>query len=45
MPPAFSCPIATDGLKGQYSEPVQELNFANFISSLIAKAIACKKTQ
>jgi len=36
---------SADGLKGEYSEPVRELNFANFISSLIAKAIACKKTQ
>src|SRR5271165_542032 len=36
---------STDGLKGQYSEPVPELNFTNFISSLIAKAIACKKAQ
>jgi hypothetical protein len=34
-----------DGPKGQYSEPVPELNFTNFISSLTAKAIACKKTQ
>lgn len=36
---------STDGVSGQYSEPVEELKFANFISSLIAKAIACKKTQ
>lgn len=36
---------STDGLKGQYSEPVAELNFTNFISSLIAKAIARAKTQ
>ena len=36
---------STDGLQGQYSEPAPELNFANFISSLVAKAIACKKTQ
>ncbi len=36
---------SADGLSGQYSEPVPELNFANFISSLTAKAIACKKTQ
>jgi Restriction endonuclease XhoI len=34
-----------EGLKGQYVEPVPELNFTNFISSLTAKAIACKKTQ
>ncbi|HLW85613.1 MAG TPA: PaeR7I family type II restriction endonuclease [Candidatus Sulfotelmatobacter sp.] len=36
---------SADGLNGQYSEPVAELNFTNFISSLTAKAIACKKTQ
>jgi hypothetical protein len=34
-----------DGLQGQYSEPLIELGFANFISSLLAEAIACKKTQ
>jgi len=36
---------SADGPKGQYSEPVLELNFTNFITSLTAKAIACKKTQ
>ena len=36
---------STDGLRGQYSEPVAELSFTNFVSSLTAKAIACKKTQ
>jgi hypothetical protein len=36
---------ATDGPKGRYREPALELNFANFISSLLAKAIAIKKTQ
>jgi len=36
---------STDGPKGQYSEPVAELNFTNFISSLVAKAIARAKTQ
>jgi Restriction endonuclease XhoI len=36
---------STDGIRGQYREPVAELNFTNFISSLLAKAIACKKTQ
>lgn len=35
---------STDGVTGQYREPVPELNFANFVSSLLAKAIACKKT-
>jgi hypothetical protein len=36
---------SSDGLKGSYTEPVPELSFANFISSLLAKAIALKKTQ
>jgi hypothetical protein len=36
---------SSDGLRGKYSEPVPELNFTNFVSSLLAKAIACKKTQ
>jgi len=36
---------SSDGPKGSYIEPVPELNFANFISSLLAKAIAFKKTQ
>ncbi len=36
---------STDGVRGEYREPVPELKFANFISSLLAKAIACKKTQ
>jgi len=36
---------STDGLKGHYSEPAPELNFTTFVSSLVAKAIACKKTQ
>ncbi len=36
---------SSDGVSGQYSEPVPELSFANFVSSLLAKAIALKKTQ
>lgn len=36
---------STDGARGHYEEPVPELNFTNFISSLLAKAIACKKTR
>jgi hypothetical protein len=36
---------STDGVRGRYSEPLAELSFANFISSLLAKAIALKKTQ
>ena len=36
---------STDGRNGQYSEPAPELNFTNFIASLVAKAIACKKIQ
>jgi hypothetical protein len=36
---------SSDGVRGQYSEPVPELSFSNFVSSLLAKAIALKKTQ
>ncbi|MFZ0800517.1 MAG: PaeR7I family type II restriction endonuclease [Terriglobales bacterium] len=36
---------SSDGVRGQYREPVRELIFANFVSSLMAKAIALKKTQ
>jgi hypothetical protein len=36
---------ATDGPNGGYREPAQELNFQNFIGSLLAKAIAVAKTQ
>jgi hypothetical protein len=36
---------STDGARGAYSEPSSELNFTNFVSALLAKAIACKKTQ
>ena len=36
---------SNDGALGQYREPVPELSFANFFSSLMAKAIAFKKTQ
>jgi hypothetical protein len=36
---------STDGVRGEYREPVAELSFANFVSSLMAKAIALKKTQ
>jgi hypothetical protein len=36
---------SSDGVRGQYREPVPELSFANFVSSLMAKAIALKKTQ
>jgi hypothetical protein len=35
----------SEGLTGKYSEPAPELSFANFISSMLAKAIAIKKTQ
>jgi len=35
---------ATDGAKGLYREPVAELNFQNFIASLMAKAIAVAKS-
>jgi len=33
-----------DGLKGIYSEPAPELNFQNFVASLLAKAIAVAKS-
>jgi hypothetical protein len=36
---------AKDGPKGVYREPTPELSFENFISSLLAKAIAVAKTQ
>jgi Restriction endonuclease XhoI len=36
---------SSDGPRGNYTEPVPELNFVNFISSLLAKVIAFKKTQ
>jgi hypothetical protein len=35
---------STDGLKGVYSEPAAELNFQNFVASLMAKAIAVAKS-
>lgn len=41
----FLMSSAKDGSKGKYREPAPELNFANFISSLMAKAIAVAKTQ
>jgi len=36
---------ATDGLKGRYVEPAQELSFQNFVESLLAKAIAVAKSK
>lgn len=36
---------STEGVKGLYKEPDPELSFANFASSLLAKAMACKKTK
>ena len=36
---------ATDGLKGLYKEPAPELTFANFTTSLLAKAISIACTQ
>lgn len=35
---------STDGLKGLYSEPASELNFQNFVASLMAKVIAVAKS-
>jgi hypothetical protein len=36
---------STDGAKGIYREPAPELSFENFITSLLAKAIAISKAQ
>lgn len=36
---------ATDGAQGVYQEPAAELNFQNFVASLMAKAIAMAKSQ
>jgi hypothetical protein len=36
---------SSKGLTGKYTEPAPELSFANFVSSMLAKAIAVKKTQ
>ena len=33
------------GPKGEYKEPAPELGFKNFLSSLLARAIACQKTR
>jgi hypothetical protein len=33
------------GPNGEYREPAPELNFKNFLSSLMARAIACQKTK
>jgi restriction endonuclease XhoI-like protein len=41
----FLMSSAKDGAKGIYREPSPELSFENFISSLIAKAIAVSKTR
>ena len=34
---------SSDGSNGSYKEPVAELNFANFVASLLARAIAYKR--
>jgi hypothetical protein len=36
---------AVDGVEGLYREPAEELNFQNFITSLLAGAIAVAKTE
>ncbi|HEV3039630.1 MAG TPA: PaeR7I family type II restriction endonuclease [Candidatus Angelobacter sp.] len=41
----FLMSTSIDGPKGIYREPAPELSFENFISSLLAKAIAVAKTQ
>jgi len=33
------------GVKGEFKEPSPELNFLNFITSLLARAIACQRTK
>ncbi len=35
---------SSDGLKGVYSEPASELNFQDFVASLMAKVIAVAKS-
>ncbi len=42
---SFLMSTSTDGPRGQYTEPAAELSFTNFVSSLLAKAIAYKKTR
>jgi hypothetical protein len=41
----FIVSSATDGPKGLYREPTPELSFENFLSPLLAKAMAIAKTQ
>lgn len=41
----FLMSTSTHGPRGQYTEPVPELSFTNFVSSLLAKAIAYKRTR
>jgi hypothetical protein len=36
---------AADGVRGVYREPAIELSFENFVTSLLAKAIAMAKTK
>ena len=36
---------ATNGAKGRYREPAQELTFQNFVASLPAKATAAARTK
>ena len=41
----FLMSSATDGVRGVYREPAPELSFENFVTSLLAKAIAVAKNQ
>lgn len=41
----FLLSSATDGVRGVYHEPAPELSFENFITSLLAKAIAVARTK
>ncbi len=36
---------SSKGMTGQYTEPAPELSFSNFVSLMLARAIAIKKTQ
>jgi hypothetical protein len=36
---------SSEGVHGHYREPAPELSFSNFVASLMAKAIAVKKTE
>jgi hypothetical protein len=41
----FLISSAEDGVRGVYREPAPELSFENFVTSLVAKAIAVARTR